>query len=50
MHGGEVVVYLKDNAVKRIVLDDNVKEGHALAVADFSGTGNDQVVAGWRRT
>ena len=49
MHGGEVVVYLKDNAVKRIVLDDNVKEGHALAVADFSGTGNDQVVAGWRQ-
>lgn len=48
MHGGEVVVYLKDDNAKRVVLDDNVKEGHALAVADFSGAGNGQIVAGWR--
>ncbi|MFT3702700.1 MAG: hypothetical protein QM802_10035 [Agriterribacter sp.] len=48
MHGTAIVVYLKDDDVKRIVLDDNVKEGHALAVADFMGTGGQQIVAGWR--
>lgn len=48
MHGTAVVVYLKGDDVKRIVLDDDVKEGHALAVADFLGVGSDQVVAGWR--
>ena len=48
MHGTAVVVYLKDDNAKRIVLDDNIKEGHALGVADFAGTGKDQVVAGWR--
>ncbi|HRH58973.1 MAG TPA: VCBS repeat-containing protein [Chitinophagaceae bacterium] len=48
MHGTNVVTYLKDEAMKRIVLDDNVKEGHALAVADFLNTGSAQVVAGWR--
>lgn len=48
MHGDKVVVYLKAEKTKRIVIDDNIKEGHALAVADFSGSGTDQVVAGWR--
>lgn len=48
MHGDKVVVYRQDNQGKRIVIDDNVKEGHALAAADFSGSGSDQVVAGWR--
>jgi hypothetical protein len=48
MHGDKVVVYPQDDATKRIVLDDNIKEGHALAAADFTGTGSDQVVAGWR--
>lgn len=49
MHGTAVVVYLNDNDnVKRVVLDDAVKEGHALAAADFLGVGSDQVVAGWR--
>jgi hypothetical protein len=36
------------DSVSRTVIDDNVKEGHALAVADFLGTGSDQIVAGWR--
>ncbi|HTN06699.1 VCBS repeat-containing protein [Agriterribacter sp.] len=48
MHGTAVVVYVRDDNAKRIVLDDDVKEGHALAVADFLGVGSDQVVAGWR--
>ncbi|HRO48348.1 VCBS repeat-containing protein [Agriterribacter sp.] len=48
MHGTAVVVYLTDDNAKRIVLDDGIKEGHALAVSDFLGVGSDQVVAGWR--
>lgn len=48
MHGTAVVVYIKDDPAKRIVLDDGIKEGHALAVADFLNAGSDQVVAGWR--
>jgi hypothetical protein len=48
MHGDKVVVYEKGNTTTRTVIDDNVKEGHALAAADFLGTGSDQVVAGWR--
>lgn len=30
------------------VLDDQLKDGHALACADFLGTGSDQIVVGWR--
>jgi hypothetical protein len=48
MHGDKVVVYLKEDKTKRIVIDDNIKEGHALAVADFSGIGSDQIIVGWR--
>ncbi|PVD50972.1 hypothetical protein DC498_17460 [Terrimonas sp.] len=48
MHGTAIVAYLTNDNAKRIVLDDNVKEGHALGIADFSGSGKDQVVAGWR--
>ncbi len=48
MHGTEVVMYYQADTVKRIVLDNNIKEGHALATADFLGTESDQVVAGWR--
>lgn len=48
MHGTAVVAYIGGNNIKRVVLDDHLKEGHALATADFLGTGSDQVVAGWR--
>ena len=30
------------------VLDDKLKDGHALACADFLGTGSDQIIVGWR--
>ncbi|MFP6766414.1 MAG: VCBS repeat-containing protein, partial [Planctomycetaceae bacterium] len=30
------------------VLDTALKDGHALACADFLGTGSDQIVVGWR--
>ena len=48
-HGTTVAVYLQSGAGwKRVVLDEQLKDGHALATADFLGTGGDQVVAGWR--
>jgi FG-GAP-like repeat len=48
MHGNQLVVYVMDQLPKRILLDDQLKEGHALATADFLGLGYDQVLAGWR--
>jgi hypothetical protein len=47
MHGNEVAVY-PSNVSERVVLDNNIKEGHALATADLLGLGSDQIVAGWR--
>jgi len=48
-HGNKVVCYRKDGKNwKRTVLDTTFKDGHALACADFMGTGGDQVLAGWR--
>ena len=57
MHGSEVVYYaaLFDKADQpirgdqRIVLDDTLNQGHALACADLLGLGRDQVIAGWRQ-
>ena len=52
MHGMQVVVYTVPNdrgAVwKRNVIDETLKEGHALACGDLLGVGFDQVVVGWR--
>jgi hypothetical protein len=52
MHGNRVAVYHGDPSrnepVSRMILDETLKEGHALAVADFLGLGQPQVVAGWR--
>lgn len=45
MHGNKLVVYSGND---RIVLDTAMNEGHALGIADFSKSGYDQVVAGWR--
>lgn len=47
MHGQNLVVYSEDDH-KRTVLDTELKEGHALAIANFTGVGIEQVVAGWR--
>ena len=33
---------------KLSVLDESLKDGHALACADFLGLGYDQIVVGWR--
>jgi hypothetical protein len=47
MHGNSLRVASGPGA-DEIVLDDSLAEGHALAIADLLGTGNPQIVAGWR--
>ncbi|MCL5098936.1 MAG: FG-GAP-like repeat-containing protein, partial [Candidatus Omnitrophica bacterium] len=50
-HGELVVVYTRPEKTgpwTRHVLDDTLKEGHALVVADLDGDGMDEIVAGWR--
>jgi len=46
-HGNQLCVYL-DGAKQRVVLDESLKEGHALACADLAGAGYTQIVCGWR--
>jgi hypothetical protein len=53
MHGGTVAYYTEPSKGTkglwpRFVLDESLKDGHALVVKDFLGAGSDQVVAGWR--
>lgn len=52
MHGTTVAVYAQPAEAgtlwPRVVLDETLKEGHALAVADVLGTGTPQLLAGWR--
>ncbi|MFM7114431.1 MAG: FG-GAP repeat domain-containing protein [Planctomycetota bacterium] len=48
-HGGELVVYRRDNgAWKRRVLDNRLKWGHAIACVDLDGDGTDEIVFGIR--
>lgn len=51
-HGNEVTVNPENKdglwSAGRVVLDDTLKQGHALAAADFLGLGYDQLIAGWR--
>lgn len=52
-HGSVAAVYAQPKSAGRLwerlsVLDDQLKDGHALACADFLGTGSDQIVVGWR--
>jgi hypothetical protein len=44
MHGNTLAVY----HTARMVLTEDLNQGHALAVADFLHRGTDQVVVGWR--
>ncbi len=57
MHGNSSAVYVEPEegaakgkgTWKRVaVLDDQLKDGHALAVADYIRVGSDQIVVGWR--
>ena len=52
-HGSVCAVYAEpeqDGALwpRLRVLDDRLKDGHAVACADFLGVGSDQIVVGWR--
>jgi hypothetical protein len=50
MHGNELAVYLKGEGghPRRVTLTEKLVEGHALACANFSGGGDDQIAVGWR--
>jgi hypothetical protein len=52
-HGNQTVVYSppidpKTNLMRRTVLDDRIKSGHALWCADLDGDGTDEIVMGFR--
>jgi hypothetical protein len=53
MHGNQMVVYTASEGGggetwKRQVIDNELREGHALATGDLLQTGSDQIVMGWR--
>lgn len=52
-HGSVCAVYVEAEAWGELwqplkVLDSELKDGHALACADYLGVGSDQIVVGWR--
>lgn len=52
MHGSVSAVYADPGNNRslwnRHVLDDTLKDGHGVVVADFLGLGSDQIAVGWR--
>lgn len=52
MHGSVSAVYSDPGNNRsqwpRQVLDDTLKDGHGVVVADFLGVGSDQIAVGWR--
>ncbi len=53
MHGSKSAVYVQPDNESELwqpikVLDEAIKDGHALACADYLGVGSDQIVVGWR--
>lgn len=48
-HGNQVVVYLPEaESWKRVVIEDKMENGHALAVGDLNGDERDEIVCGFR--
>ncbi|HYH56246.1 MAG TPA: VCBS repeat-containing protein [Anseongella sp.] len=48
MHGNNLTVYPGLDMSRRQVLAEDLNQGHALAAADLTGAGQDQIVVGWR--
>ena len=53
MHGNTVVVYTpkagsSEGLWHRRVIDDSLRDGHAIVCGDFAGIGRDQAAVGWR--
>jgi len=53
MHGSSSAVYREPKKKGELwqsvkVLDEALKDGHAVACADYLGVGSDQIVVGWR--
>ncbi len=48
-HGNQVVVYLPEgDQWKRVVIENKMENGHALAVGDLDGDGRDEIVSSFR--
>lgn len=48
-HGNQVVVYVPEgDRWQRVVIEDRMENGHALAVGDLDGDGREEIVSGFR--
>jgi len=48
-HGNQAVVYIpQQEKWNRVVIDDTMDNGHALAAGDLDGDGRDEIVCGFR--
>ena len=48
MHGNKLTIIDRHDLSKRYEVDEEMKEGHALAIGQFMDKGKEQVIAGWR--
>lgn len=50
-HGNQVVIYHEEHgAWPRQVIDASLEDGHTIVAADFDGDGDEEVVAGFRKS